>query len=104
RRYWFRQHQTKGWTRFVMRKRETVEGSLATPRGFRAAAVAAGIKKAAGALDLALIVSDAVKTTAAGLFTTNRAAAAPVIFCRQHLAAGRGRARAIIVNSGNANA
>ncbi len=87
-----------------MRKWETVEGSLATPRGFRAAAVAAGIKKAAGALDLALIVSDAVKTTAAGLFTTNRAAAAPVILCRQHLAAGRGRARAIIVNSGNANA
>lgn len=87
-----------------MRKWGIVEGSLATPRGFRAAAVAAGIKKAAGALDLALIVSDAAETTAAGLFTTNLAAAAPVILCRQHLAAGRGRARAIIVNSGNANA
>src|SRR5579859_2549073 len=87
-----------------MRKWETVEGSLATPWGFRAAAVAAGIKKTEGALDLALVVSDAPDTTAAGLFTTNLAAAAPVILCRQHLAAGRGRARAIIVNSGNANA
>src|SRR5579863_2873640 len=87
-----------------MHKWEIIEGSIATPRGFRAAAVAAGIKKGAGALDLALIVSDSTETTAAGLFTTNRAAAAPVILCRQHLAAGRGRARAIIVNSGNANA
>src|SRR5579863_10454760 len=87
-----------------MRKWEIVEGSLATPRGFRAAAVAAGIKKSAGALDLALIFSDAANTTAAGLFTTNRAAAAPVMLCRQHIAAARGHARAIIVNSGNANA
>lgn len=87
-----------------MRKWEIVEGSVATPQGFRAAAVAAGIKKTEGALDLALIVSDAPETTAAGLFTTNLAAAAPVILCRQNLATGRGRARAIIVNSGNANA
>ena len=87
-----------------MRQWESIEGSLATPRGFRAAAVAAGIKKVAGALDLALIVSDATEATAAGLFTSNLAAAAPVLLCRQHLALGRGRARAIIINSGNANA
>ncbi len=87
-----------------MLKWEPIEGSLATPQGFRGAAVAAGIKKVAGALDLALIVSDAPETTAAGLFTTNLAAAAPVILCRKHLAAQRGRVRAVIVNSGNANA
>ncbi|MGH6629556.1 MAG: bifunctional glutamate N-acetyltransferase/amino-acid acetyltransferase ArgJ, partial [Burkholderiales bacterium] len=83
---------------------EQIEGSLATPRGFRAAAVAAGIKKAPGALDLALIVSDVPATVAAGLFTTNRAAAAPVLLSRQNLAKSRGVARAVIVNAGNANA
>jgi len=83
---------------------EQIDGSLATPRGFRAAAVAAGIKKAVGALDLTLIVSDVPETTAAGLFTTNRAAAAPVLVSRQNLAMSRGRARAVIVNAGNANA
>ena len=83
---------------------EQIDGSLATPRGFRAAAVAAGIKKSVGALDLALIVSDVPETTAAGLFTANRAAAAPVLVSRQNLAKSRGRARAVIVNAGNANA
>jgi len=82
---------------------ESIEGSLATPRGFRAAAVAAGIKKIEGALDLALIVSDAPQTAAAGTFTTNRACAAPVHLCREHLASSGGRARAVVVNSGNAN-
>ena len=87
-----------------MAKWESIEGSLSTAQGFRGAAVAAGIKRVEGALDLSLLVSDAPETTAAGLFTTNLAAAAPVLLCRQHLAAGRGRARAIIVNAGNANA
>jgi glutamate N-acetyltransferase / amino-acid N-acetyltransferase len=85
-----------------------INGSLATPRGFRTAAVAAGIKKfVAGGerpLDLALIFSDAPETTAAGVFTTNIVAAAPVILSRQHLERGRGRARAIVANAGNANA
>jgi glutamate N-acetyltransferase/amino-acid N-acetyltransferase len=81
---------------------QTKEGNLATPRGFRGAAVAAGIKK--GILDLALIVSDAADTAAAGAFTTNLAAAAPVILCRRHLQLSRGHARAVVVNSGNANA
>ncbi len=82
----------------------TTEGSLGTPKGFRAAAVAAGIKKSAGALDLALLVSEAPQTSAAAVFTSNRAAAAPVIVSRQNLKQSRGRARAIIANAGNANA
>ena len=81
-----------------------IEGNLATPAGFMGAAVAAGIKKVPGALDLALIFSDAPGTTAAGVFTTNRVAAAPVILSRQNLRASGGRARAVVVNSGNANA
>jgi glutamate N-acetyltransferase / amino-acid N-acetyltransferase len=81
-----------------------VEGNLSTPKGFRAATAAAGLKKAQGALDLALIVCDAPGSSAAGVFTTNRAAAAPVALCRQNLKKNRGHARAIIANAGNANA
>lgn len=88
----------------AMPKWEPVEGDLATPMGFRAAAVAAGIKKTRDALDLALIFSDSPATTAAGVFTTNRVAAAPVLLSKQHLAKSRGRCRAIVANSGNANA
>jgi len=72
--------------------------------GFRVAAVAAGIKKTRDALDLALIFSDSPPTTAAGVFTTNRVAAAPVLLSRRNLVESRGRCRAIVVNSGNANA
>ena len=87
-----------------MPKWESVEGNLATPLGFRAAAVAAGIKKMRDALDLALIFSEAPATTAAGVFTTNRVAAAPVLVSRQNLVESRGCCRDIVVNSGNANA
>ncbi|HEX5483959.1 MAG TPA: bifunctional glutamate N-acetyltransferase/amino-acid acetyltransferase ArgJ [Terriglobia bacterium] len=80
------------------------EGHLGTPQGFCASATHAGIKNKEGALDLALIYSESAITTAAGVFTTNRAAAAPVALSRRHLAASRGMARAIVVNSGNANA
>lgn len=73
---------------------------LSLPRGFRAAGIRAGIKKRA-AKDMALIVSD-VPARAAGVFTTNQVCAAPVKWCRRQLA--RGEARAIVVNSGNANA
>ena len=82
---------------------EPVEGGLATPRAFRAAAVAAGIKKG-GALDLALVFSDAPHTSAAGVFTTNLVKAAPVVLCRRNLRQSHGHARALVVNSGNANA
>ena len=87
-----------------MRTWKKIEGHLGTPAGFRGAAVAAGIKKAKGALDLALISSDAAQTSAAGVFTTNLAAAEPVKLSREHLKASGGYARAIIINSGNANA
>jgi glutamate N-acetyltransferase/amino-acid N-acetyltransferase len=83
---------------------EAIDGSLASPRGFRASAVAAGLRKAGGGLDLALIFSDSRETTAAGMFTTNRVAAAPVVLSRRNLKASRGRARAVVVNSGSANA
>ena len=82
---------------------ETIGGGVATPKGFRAAGVSAGIKAKAGALDLALIVSDH-PATAAAVFTTNLAQAAPVTVSKEHLARSGGTARAIVVNSGCANA
>ena len=77
-------------------------GGVTTPRGFRAAGISAGIK-ASGAPDLALVVSD-TPAQAAAVFTTNRAQAAPVLVSKAHLAQSRGTARAIVVNSGCANA
>ncbi len=71
------------------------------PNGFRFAAGSAGIRKS-GAPDVGLIVSD-VPAAAAAVFTTNRVVAAPVVLSREHLKSTRGRARAIIVNAGNAN-
>src|SRR5258708_15559579 len=79
-----------------------VPGGVASPRGFRAAGVSAGIKANKG-LDLALLVSD-VPARAAAVFTTNLAIAAPVVVSREHLARSGGTARAVIVNSGCANA
>jgi glutamate N-acetyltransferase/amino-acid N-acetyltransferase len=69
------------------------------PSGFRAAAVAAGIKPNRD--DLALLVADA-PCAAAGVFTRNLATAAPVVVSREHLRSGR--ARAVVVNAGCANA
>jgi glutamate N-acetyltransferase/amino-acid N-acetyltransferase len=77
-------------------------GGVTTPKGFRASGVRAGIKVRDG-LDLALIASDA-PATVAGVFTTSRAQAAPVIVSKDHLARSQGTARAIVVNSGCANA
>ena len=79
-----------------------VTGSVTAPRGFRAAGISAGIK-ASGNADLALVVSDA-PATAAAVFTINKAQAAPVIVSREHLERSGGTARAIVVNSGCANA
>ena len=78
--------------------------SVTAPRGFVAAGVACGVK-ASGALDLALVASaDRRPVAAAGVFTSNKATAAPVVMSRRHLAASKGRAAAVILNSGNANA
>jgi len=86
---------------------EVVAGGVTTPAGFRAAGVSAGIKRAADPaappLDLALIVSDR-PATASAVFTTNLAQAAPVTVSLDHLTRSGGRARAVIVNSGCANA
>lgn len=71
-------------------------------RGFKTAAVSAGIK-ASGALDLALICSD-TSATAAAVFTQNTFIAPPLIVSRKHLEETNHRVRSLIVNSGNANA
>lgn len=73
---------------------------MLTVRGFRAAAVKSGIR-GKDRLDLGLIVSE-VPATLAGVFTRNRVAAAPVLLDRERLKSGR--AQAILVNSGIANA
>jgi glutamate N-acetyltransferase / amino-acid N-acetyltransferase len=86
-----------------------ISGSIVAPRGFRAAGVFCDIKRLGTGKgsekgqkrDLALIVSEA-PASVAGTFTTNQVCAAPVKLCAARL---RGRnARAIVVNSGNANA
>jgi len=77
--------------------------SVTAPAGFEAAGVACGIK-ASGDLDLALVASTAGAVPAAGVFTSNRAAAAPVTVSRAHLAASAGRAAGVVLSSGNANA
>jgi glutamate N-acetyltransferase/amino-acid N-acetyltransferase len=79
-----------------------IDGSVSAPEGFRAAGIACGIKKN-GNPDLALIVSDQ-PASAAAVFTTNKAQAAPVLVSRARLAASGGRARAVSINSGCANA
>ena len=83
-----------------MRKATHVKGGVTAAKGFLASGIHAGIKKS-GLLDLALLVS-IEKGPIAGLFTTNQITAAPVTFDRLNLKKKFGRA--IIINSGNANA
>lgn len=80
-----------------------IQGGVTAPAGFRASGLHCGIKKN-GKPDLALIVSDSPSTYAAGLFTTNLAKAAPVLVSQRHLADSGGLTRAIVTNSGCANA
>lgn len=75
--------------------------SITTPKGFLAAATTAGIKPS-GNPDMALVVNEGPEFTAAGVFTRNRVFAAPVKLSKQALADGQ--LRAILYNSGNANA
>lgn len=75
--------------------------SVTHPQGFRAAGLAAGIK-ASGSPDLALVVNDGPLDAAAAVFTTNRVKAAPVLWTEQ--VAKGGRVRAVVLNSGGANA
>ncbi len=71
------------------------------PDGFRAAGVAAGIKPSGGT-DVGLLVSDAAQTTSAARFTRSGTAAAPVLLTRERCRLDA--IRAVVVNSGNANA
>ena len=73
---------------------------MTSPEGFSAGATYAGIKKGKD-LDLGLLASE-VPCVAAGLFTTNRIKAAPVVLCQQRLRSDR--ASAVVANSGCANA
>ncbi len=78
--------------------------SVVAPAGFRASGVAGGIKPA-GSLDMALVCTDDAKpVSAAAVFTSNLAAAAPVTVSREHLLASAGRAAGVVLTSGNANA
>ena len=75
--------------------------TVTTPQGFRAAGVTAGLK-ASGSPDLALVVNDGPDHHAAAVFTSNRVEAAPVTWSRQVVSDGR--ADAVVLNSGGANA
>ena len=76
------------------------EGTVTSPEGFQAGAVGAGIKEEAK-LDLGILFSE-VPCVASALFTTNKIKAAPVVLCQERLQ--NGRAVAVVVNSGCANA
>ncbi|MDR0455956.1 MAG: bifunctional ornithine acetyltransferase/N-acetylglutamate synthase [Treponema sp.] len=78
-----------------------ISGGVCAPKGFMAGGVRAGIKASSPKKDLALIYSQE-RCNAAALFTTNRVKAACVQVTQEHIAAGK--IRAIIANSGNANA
>lgn len=78
------------------------DGGVTSAKGFSAAATACGLKKN-GKPDLALVVSER-ECTAAGVFTKNLVAAAPVILDKETLARNRDTLRAVVINAGNANA
>jgi len=90
-------------------KFKSIEGSIVAPKGFLTSGVFCDIKRLGTGKgsqkgkkrDLALIISE-VPATVAGMFTTNQVCAAPVKVCVEHIK--HGKAQAIVVNSGNANA
>ncbi|WP_432176930.1 bifunctional glutamate N-acetyltransferase/amino-acid acetyltransferase ArgJ [Streptomyces sp. Tue6028] len=75
--------------------------SVTAAKGFQAAGIAAGIKEN-GNPDLALVVNDGPRRAAAGVFTSNRVKAAPVLWSQQVLTSGE--LTAVVLNSGGANA
>jgi glutamate N-acetyltransferase/amino-acid N-acetyltransferase len=75
--------------------------SVTAPLGFRAAGVVAGLKTS-GERDVAVVINDGPARAAAAVFTTNRVQAAPVKWTRQVVSGGR--VRAVVLNSGGANA
>jgi glutamate N-acetyltransferase/amino-acid N-acetyltransferase len=75
--------------------------SVTAPQGFRAAGVMAGLKKSSDP-DVAVVLNDGPSRSAAAVFTSNRVQAAPVIWTREVVRGGR--VRAVVLNSGGANA
>jgi glutamate N-acetyltransferase/amino-acid N-acetyltransferase len=90
---------TSRWVEVPEWVREDPAGGL--PQGFRAAGVAAGIKPSGGT-DVGLLVSDAPETTSAARFTRSGVLAAPVLLTQER--ARLDALRAVVANSGNANA
>ena len=94
-----------------MKSFHSIDGSIVAPQGFLTAGLFCDVKRLdtgkgsnkGQKRDLAVIVSE-VPATAAGMFTTNQICAAPVKVCVDHLARNKGKAQAVVVNSGNANA
>ena len=92
-----------------MKSFHSIDGSITAPQGFLAAGLFCDVKSLGTGKgsnrgqkrDLALIISE-VPATAAGMFTTNQICAAPVKVCVKHIADGK--AQAVVINSGNANA
>ena len=78
-----------------------INGGVCAPQGFTAGAVRCGVKASSPKDDTAIILSS-VPCAAAAVYTKNRVKAAPLHVTREHLADGT--ARAIVANSGNANA
>lgn len=75
-------------------------GGVCAAKGFKASGIHCGLRKASGAPDLALVVSD-TPCAAAAVYTTNKVKGAPIAVTKAHIASGT--ARGVIVNSGNAN-
>ncbi|HTY63495.1 MAG TPA: bifunctional glutamate N-acetyltransferase/amino-acid acetyltransferase ArgJ [Acidobacteriota bacterium] len=80
---------------------QIIKGGVTAPQGYLASGISAGIKKKG--LDLAVVFSSQ-PASAAGVFTLNRVQAAPVVLSRENLKISRGRMRAVLINSGCANA
>ena len=78
-----------------------IEGGVCSAKGFKAGALHCGIRKSQTKKDLAMIRSDCL-CNAAAVYTKNQVKAAPVLLTKEHLADGK--AQAVIINSGNANA
>jgi len=87
-------------SKVVNSKIKQVDGGVLAPKGFKASGVACGIKQS-GNKDMAVVVSDKM-ASAAAVFTTNKLAAPPVHLSKKYIADGK--AQAVVINSGNANA
>ncbi len=82
-----------------MKNFKVFDGNVTSPKGYKASGLHIGLKKIKK--DMALITSD-VLAKGAGVFTTNKACAAPILLCKENITSGK--VQAIIINSGNANA